>query len=348
MTPAQVLGVGGLIARRLPAYEERPQQLAMAEAVAHALANRHHLMVEAGTGVGKSFAYLVPAILAVGEGQRVKRVIIATHTISLQEQLLEKDIPLLRSVLPHEFIAVLAKGRANYVSLRRLGVARARSVGSLFDVAEADQLERLSQWAATTADGSLSDLSFKLLPQVWDEVRSEADNCMGTRCPDHEACHFFAARRRVHNAQILIVNHSLFFSDLNLRRAGVSLLPDYDAVVFDEAHNLEPIASEHLGLTVTSAQVEHLLNRLHNPDTDRGLFVHLDLDQVIEQANRTRRAATTCLRPSPPGIGRRAAAARVCARPCRSRTRCRRSSSSLRTWSVRRRARSRTTSCGRK
>jgi len=302
------LGPGGSIARRLDHYEQRPQQLAMAAAVAKAIAGPHHLVVEAGTGVGKSFSYLVPAILAatapVGKGQpgggmpagsgragRPPRVVISTHTISLQEQLLQKDLPLLNSVIPREFSAVLVKGRRNYLSLRRLQSARQRS-GSLFDEQESvRQLANLEAWSHETRDGSLSDLPYRPLPQVWDEVASDHGNCMGRRCPSHGRCFYYQDRRRVQNGQVLVVNHALFFSDLALRRYGVSLLPDYEVVVFDEAHTLEATAADHLGITVTSGQIEYILNRLYNDRTNKGLLVHHQLLKGQQQVERCRVAA---------------------------------------------------------
>ena len=219
LTAADILGSEGLIARRLQNYEQRPQQLAMAEAVAKAIANERHLVVEAGTGVGKSFAYLVPAILAAtaptadgvqpadNKSKKPLRVVVSTHTISLQEQLISKDVPLLNSVIPREFSAVLVKGRRNYVSLRRLNSALARS-GSLFDKFDAvDQLRDLRTWSERTTDGSLSDLPYQPFPNVWDEVASDHGNCLGRRCPTYQKCFYYQDRRRVQNAQLMIVNH---------------------------------------------------------------------------------------------------------------------------------------------
>ncbi|MBI3464321.1 MAG: DEAD/DEAH box helicase [Planctomycetes bacterium] len=296
MTVLDVIGPDGLVARRLSSYEHRPQQLQMAEAVEQAVAGPHHLMVEAGTGVGKSFAYLVPAILAATEAAegpdvKKKKIVISTHTISLQEQLIQKDIPFLRAVMPQEFSAVLVKGRSNYISLRRLAAARERAVSTFFANEDFDQLRNIAQWAKHTSDGSLSDLEVRPSFQVWDEVQSEYGNCLGRNCPTYKDCFFFAARRRIHNAQILVVNHSLFFSDLALRRVGTSLLPDYAVVVFDEAHTLEAVAGEHLGLGVTNSQVEYLLNKLYNPKTNRGLLVHHQLREVEDQVQRSRTVA---------------------------------------------------------
>ncbi len=282
-----ILGPEGSIARRLQNYEERPEQLAMADAVARAIAAKEHLVVEAGTGVGKSFAYLVPAILAATrpptnekKPEKPLRVVISTHTISLQEQLIGKDIPLLNSVIPREFSAVLVKGRRNYLSQRRLKNAMARS-HSLFDKFDlVDQLRDLKTWSEQTTDGSLSDLPYQPFPQVWDEVVSDHSNCLGRRCPTYKECFYYQDRRRVQHAQLMIVNHALFFSDLALRRGGVSILPDYDVVVLDEAHTIESVAADHLGIRLTSGQIEYVLGRLYNERTQKGLLVHHEMREL--------------------------------------------------------------------
>ena len=281
LTARDVLGPGGRIAARLKSYEFRPEQLEMAEAVSAALSQGHHLLAEAGTGVGKSFAYLVPAIIrSAGDEQadekpaNRRRVVVSTHTISLQEQLINKDIPFLRSVLPLEFTALLVKGRRNYLSRRRLDTALGRAESMFHEPSEFDELRRIRDWARTTTDGSLSDLPHRPLGSVWDEVASDSGNCMGRKCPTFERCFYYAARRRVQNAQVLVVNHALYFSDLALRRSGISILPEHDTVIFDEAHTLEAVAGEHLGLSVTSGQVEYTLNKLYNDRTNKGLLVH--------------------------------------------------------------------------
>jgi len=280
----QVLGDDGQIARRLSHYESRSQQLEMASAVEHAITRGEHLIVEAGTGTGKSFAYLVPAILAAtagqGEGAARRKVVISTHTISLQEQLIAKDIPFLNAVLPVEFSAVLVKGRSNYISLRRMKGAVERSHSLFSKPEELEHLQQIVEWSRSTGDGSLSDLSFKPLPQVWDEARSEHGNCLGKSCPTYDSCLYYRARRRIWNADLLVVNHALFFADLALRREGASVLPDYDVVIFDEAHTLEQVAADHLGLSVTSGQVEYLLNKLYNDRTQKGLLFKLPIADV--------------------------------------------------------------------
>jgi ATP-dependent DNA helicase DinG len=280
LSSADVLKPGGLIARRLKGYEHRSQQLMMAAAVFDAIMRKEHIMIEAATGVGKSFGYLVPAILAATAHQEAgvesgkKRIVVSTHTISLQEQLIGKDIPLLQSILPREFSAVLAKGRGNYVSLRRMRQAIARSQSLFATNAEIDEVQQIGKWSEETRDGSRADLDFRISPGVWDEVASDSGNCMGRNCPAWQDCFYFRARRRMQNAQLLVVNHALFFVDLALRRQGVNLLPEYDAVILDEAHTIEQVASNHLGLSLSAGQVEYVLSKLYNERTNKGLLVH--------------------------------------------------------------------------
>lgn len=278
LTVKDILGREGRLAQRIEHYEERQEQFRMAEAVARAIDTQTHLVVEAGTGVGKSFAYLVPAILAVGQNAEnsdeptVKRVVVSTHTISLQEQLLTKDLPVLNSTIPLEFSAVLVKGRGNYVSRRRLQNAMSRATGLFSQEEEIEELVRINDWVKRTGDGSLSDLDFRPRGSVWDEAASDHGNCLGRKCPEYERCFYYRARRRVQNAQILVVNHALFFSDLALRRNGASILPDYQVVIFDEAHTIESVAGDHLGLSVSSSQIQYHLRRLYNHRSQRGLL----------------------------------------------------------------------------
>ncbi len=278
ITVEQILGPQGRIAARLANYEFRQQQLDMALAVADAIANRNHLVVEAGTGVGKSFGYLIPAILSLAALQASKsdskrRIVVSTHTISLQEQLMSKDIPFLNSVIPLEFSAVLGKGRSNYISLRRLATAIKRADGLFASEDEHYQLNQINRWSKTTTGGSRSEFDFRVLPQVWDEVQSDTSNCLGRKCETFKECHYFRARSRLQHADIIVVNHALFFVDLALRKLGVNLLPDYDTVILDEAHTIQDVASAHLGLALTSRQVDFSLNKLFNERNNKGLFV---------------------------------------------------------------------------
>lgn len=287
-----ILGPSGRIARRLSSYEAREEQLTMARAVKTAIRERTPLVVEAGTGVGKSFAYLVPALLASMEnGGKPKRIVVSTNTISLQEQLINKDLPFLRSIWPEEFSAVLVKGRSNYISRRRLQVAQARAQQTLFEEGAHHQLHQIAEWAHSTRDGSRSDLTFQPMPAVWDLVQSEHGNCLGRACPEHEQCFYYAARRRVWSANLLVVNHSLFFADLALKQSGYGILPEYEILILDEAHTLEEAASSHLGLQVTSGQIDYLMNRLYNERTQKGLLVAHQFGELIHESEQVRHLA---------------------------------------------------------
>ena len=266
-----ILSPGGAVARRLgEQYEFRPQQLEMASAVERALTDGHHLLVEAGTGVGKSFAYLLPAIdYAV---RRKKRVVISTHTISLQEQLIEKDIPLLQAVYGDEFTAVLVKGRGNYLCKRRLEQTRQKQTLLFEDRRQLESLWTIEEWSQLTTDGSLADLPALPDPAVWDRVRAEQGNCLGKKCHFYEECFWQAAKRRMQSGTILIVNHALFFSDLALRMAGVNYLPKYDAVILDEAHTVEDVAGKHFGIEVSESGVRYQLRMLYDPKRGRGVL----------------------------------------------------------------------------
>jgi ATP-dependent DNA helicase DinG len=259
-------------------FEFRPQQQEMAVAVARALQNREHLAVEAGTGVGKSLAYLIPAILfAVAER---KKAIVSTHTINLQEQLTEKDLPMLAQILAVKFSFSMLKGRANYLCTRRLQKAMQQS-GNLFTSSEAEELQRIYEWSKETRDGSLSDFEVEPDPKVWAQVCSERGLCSPKVCGfpsdfarDHGVCFFQRARNKFLSSDVLVLNHTLFFTLLG----GVDeemdggILFKNDFVIFDEAHQMEPVASKHIGLSVSSGQVRYALNRLWNPRTEKGLL----------------------------------------------------------------------------
>ncbi len=317
LTTTAVLGEGGAVSRRLAGYEPRAEQLQMARKVEQAIAAGRHLIAEAGTGVGKSFAYLVPAILASQKNSHLKedeeqgnrhRVIISTHTISLQEQLIAHDIPFLQSILPVEFSAVLVKGRSNYLSRRRLQrTVQRSSQKSLFEGDGQRHLARIQQWAEKTTDGTRSDLPFAPDAEVWDEVRSDQGDCLRKKCPSHGECFYYAARRRVWNADVLIVNHALFFSDLALRREGASVLPDYQTVILDEAHTIESVAADHLGLSISEGQIEYLLNRLYNDQSNRGVLVTWELrdaQKLVQQIRSDSRSFFSELDAALPGCSR--------------------------------------------
>ncbi len=286
----QILSSSGPLAAALGgAFESRPEQLEMARAVAQTLAKKSHLLVEAGTGVGKSFAYLVPAIQRAIENQET--VVIATNTIALQEQLVTKDIPLLAGILDPEpegadssggrepkdrkLRPVLVKGRGNYVSIRRLKMASQRQERLFPDPASRRSLHVIEDWAYGTKDGTLSSLPTLERPGVWDKVQSDSGNCMGRKCPDYHSCFYQNARAAMDWANLLVCNHALFFSDLALRSQEVGFLPQYDHVILDEAHGVEDTAADHFGISLSEGRVTHLLSTLYHPRTGRGYLPQL-------------------------------------------------------------------------
>src|SRR5256884_7490847 len=267
-------------------FEFRPQQQEMAIAVARALEEDRHLVVEAGTGVGKSLAYLVPAILFALEQH--KKAIVSTHTINLQEQLLYKDIPILKKVLPVEFDAALMKGRQNYLCPRRLERAL-QSSKELFTGPEETELTRIAEWASTTRDGSLSDLSIEPDPKVWTQVCSEAHICTQKTCGQNPRCFYQQARKRLLAADVIVLNHTLLFillgsPDAQEERESGFLFPN-DFIIFDEAHTVEQVASKQIGIGVSQYGLRSTIQRLYNARTRKGLFT------VLRDAEGVRLAA---------------------------------------------------------
>jgi ATP-dependent DNA helicase DinG len=270
-------------------FELRPQQQKMGRAVADAGGFGHHLAVEAGTGVGKSFAYLVPQILTALEHDT--RCVIATYTITLQEQLMHKDIPFVRKALGRDFKAVMVKGRSNYLCLLRLQRAR-RASGDLFDATREQQLDDIYALAQARklGDGSFQELEEQPDHEVWGTICAEHGNCTGKRCPFYKECYYINARQDMMDAQVLVVNHSLFFSELALRAEGAAMLPPYGYVVFDEAHQMEQVASSHLGLRLSLYQVEYWLRRLHS-EKRRGILSVLKDGKGTFMADQVRDSA---------------------------------------------------------
>ncbi len=289
MDVLEILGPKGAIASRLKSYEERPQQTRMAAAVDLIMREGGKLIAEAGTGVGKSFAYLVPAIAAAAE--RGERVVIATHTIALQEQLLGKDVPFLSGILPAEFSVVLAKGRGNFLCKRRMFLAL-RSGRELFDTGSQEaQMQRIVEWSETTAEGSRQDLDFTPDAAVWSRVNAEAGNCLGRACDHFDACFYQAGKRRLQNANIIVANHHFLFADMALRRAGWQLLPEFQHLVLDEAHAVEDVASEYLGMRVARGQVHYTLRQLATPQ-GKGLLSSVGAPRhVVDRVDEARAEA---------------------------------------------------------
>ncbi len=267
--PARIdaeLGPGGPVAGRHPRYEDRPQQRELARMIAGIYNDGGVGIAEAGTGTGKSVAYLLPAIRWALQNR--ERTVVSTNTINLQEQLVEKDLPFLRRALGEPFRFALVKGRRNYVSIRRALLAK-ETAPTLLDAAKQAELAGITEWLKTTRDGSLSDLSFRPSAEVWDEVSSESDVCLRAKCPHFEECFYQRARRDASSADVVVVNHHLLFSDLAVRRVqgnwtAPAVLPQYRRLVLDEAHNLEESATSHLGATLTRRGLYRTLARLEN------------------------------------------------------------------------------------
>ena len=252
-----IFGPDGLIAKAHPEYEHRPGQIDMAEAVLRAFEQKQHLIVEAGTGTGKTLAYLVPAVAAAcGSGARV---VISTGTKNLQEQLMDKDIPFLQDVLPAKFRAALMKGRNNYACLHRIKWAETPPI--LEGLEQIDQFDEVFRWVTQTETGDRAELSN--LPEnlhFWRHIDARSDTCLGQKCPDYDPCFITRMRQRAIDADIIVVNHHLFFADLALRNGAYgAVLPDYAAVILDEAHQIEDVASEYFGAQISNYQIDDLL-----------------------------------------------------------------------------------------
>ena len=253
---------------QLPQFEYRPQQRRMAVAIAEALVARRHLIIEAPTGVGKSLAYLIPTLLYARAEKR--KAIVSTHTKNLQEQLFHKDLPIVRSVLgAKEVHAVLLKGRRNYLCTTRLKRAMA-ATGSLFSADEQIELQRIHAWAEQSPDGDLENLGFTPSESVWEMVCSEKGVCSSSVCGAQ--CFFQRTKERVRAAQLVIMNHALFFTLLALQESDEGYVFKDDFVVFDEAHTIESVASLGIGKNISRHQVLSAIHRLYHPRTKKGLL----------------------------------------------------------------------------
>jgi ATP-dependent DNA helicase DinG len=262
---AHDLGPDGAIAREHVRYEDRASQRAMAATIARVYNEGGIGLLEAGTGVGKSLGYLVPALRwAAANGERT---IVSTNTINLQEQLVGKDLPFLGDALADQKVRfALLKGWRNYLCLSRLEQARA-SGNALFENGVQEELDAIHEWSQRTTDGSLSDLTAPPRSELWDEVAAEPDLCQRVQCPVYSKCFLFKARREAAQADVIVVNHHLLLSDLAVRRATgnwgeAAVLPAYTRLVVDEGHHLEDAAANHLGATVSRRSLQRLFNRL--------------------------------------------------------------------------------------
>jgi ATP-dependent DNA helicase DinG len=250
-TMEEILGRHGILSKRLDSYEYRPQQVEMAEAVSRALHEGGNVIVEAGPGTGKTFAYLIPALYS---GQRV---VVSTGTKNLQEQIFFKDIPLLRGILPLTFTVAYMKGRENYLCRRRFHIFCRQPLFKVLE--EASFFKEVSTWASQTQTGDRSELEG--IPDdfsTWADICCSRDHCLGTDCPDHKDCFLTRMRQSAAQAQIIVVNHHLFFADLAVRGVGGEVIPRYKRVIFDEAHQLEEVITTYFGLGVSNYQIEEL------------------------------------------------------------------------------------------
>lgn len=268
----------GNFAQQLPHYEYREPQIEMLKSVIDAFNHHKIALVEAGTGTGKSLAYLVPAVF--WSIQNHERVVISTNTINLQEQLIEKDIPILQKCCGLNFKSVLVKGRNNYLCLRKVYNLRSEG-GTLIEDNDRQQLNNLLEWAVRTQDGSKADLNFIPREDAWESIQSEADQCTRLKCQFYDKCFFYIARRNAASADVLIVNHYLLMADLMVRQEmngydGAAILPPFKKIIIDEAHHLEAVATSNLSSVISRLRITKLLGRLINlKDTKKGLLQHL-------------------------------------------------------------------------
>ncbi len=286
-----LLSPGGVVSKKLAGYEHRPQQLAMINKVAEAFNNKKIALIEAGTGVGKSLAYLIPAIHWATENK--ERCVVSTNTINLQEQLIKKDIPFLKKALGIEFESVLVKGRGNYICLRKIKLLETGQQ-ELIEPEQRQELQLIIEWSKVTQDGSRSDLNFVPSSAVWEEVCSESDSCLRSRCEFFQQCFVTRARRQANRAHILVVNHHLLFADLAIQASGadVAVLPRYHHIVFDEAHNIEDVATDYFGAGITRTGIARIVRRLYGQIENKpaGLLT-LFVKKLAAEYNKHRIAA---------------------------------------------------------
>lgn len=289
----------GIVAKKLSKYEFRQGQLDMMHEVVHSFNNNTITALEAGTGTGKTLAYLLPAIHWALQND--ERCVISTNTINLQEQLIHKDIPFLQSILRQPFESVLVKGRSNYLCLRKAH-AEERELPSLIEDEDLSVLRRILQWSKTTNDGSLSDLDFLPQTPVWERVNCETDTCTGIRCSWYDTCFLFKARREASLAHLIIVNHHLLFADLALRNEinsynDLAVLPPYHRLIIDEAHHIENVATGFFGTQISKMGVTRLLNRIYAEEERLGAKGTLSIlrTRMTARARGTKQTVLTAL-----------------------------------------------------
>jgi len=294
VTVEGIFGPGGLLAKRHPGYEFRPSQLAMAQIADEAFEKHQHVVIEAGTGTGKTLAYLIPAI------RSGRRVVVSTATKSLQEQLFQKDVPFLQKHFAPNLKAALMKGRANFLCRQKVHQMDGQPV--LKGIDEIDWFAQIRDWEKLTATGDRSELTF--LPddaELWNLIDARSDLCTGQKCPEFQNCFITAMHQRAHEADLIIVNHHLFFADLAIRQDDFgSILPEYSAVVFDEAHEIEDVASDYFGRQISSYRFEELAR-----DTEHVLRVlQIEAAPLRRNLNRLRERARSFFERFPEREGR--------------------------------------------
>jgi len=297
----RTLGPDGILARAIEDYEYRPQQIEMARAVATAFNEEKIAVIEAGTGVGKSMAYLLPAIEWALKNRQ--RVVVSTNTINLQEQLVRKDIPALQRYSQLRFRSVLVKGRQNYACLRRVHFLRGETAQPEFESFRSE-LREIIEWALETEDGSLADLAARPSDEVWDLVKVEAESCPRARCPYYQKCFFYEARRAASKAHIVVCNHHILMADLVLRLqthnyTASAILPPFQRLIIDEAHNLEDVATDYLGMHVTRGGMLRMLGRLYSAKSGgvaKGVLATVLRKLATASASKTGAALTGAIR----------------------------------------------------
>lgn len=264
----------GILAKEIKGFEYREEQEEMAQYIQDAINEDRKIIVEAGTGTGKTLAYLIPSIKWAVTNK--KKVIIATNTINLQEQLLLKDIPLAKSIIKDEFSYVLVKGRNNYVCKRLFNeLVLGKSIDiETFSMEAREQIEYILKWGNKTKTGDKAELPFEVYPDVWELVQSTTELCLGKKCPYRKECFYMKTRMEKMEADILISNHHVFFADLNVRAetdfdSEYLILPRYDMVIFDEAHNVESVARSYFSVEVSKISFTRLLNRIYQKKNKR-------------------------------------------------------------------------------
>ena len=261
----------GILSKKFKNYEFREEQLKMAKTIEKGLNEEEKVLIEAGTGTGKTLAYLIPA-LKWGLANEEK-VIVSTNTINLQEQLLNKDLPIVKKVLDKEFKKVIVKGRGNYLCLRKAKNINNTDLGD-FSESEMDNLQKIIDWSGRTNSGDRNEMNFQVSFKIWEKVASEGDICLRNKCPHYEKCFFMKARKQVNDADLLITNHHIYFADLSIRKetgftTEYAVLPNYEVVIFDEAHNIEKVAKDYFSYEISKYKFNKLMNQLYNYKGER-------------------------------------------------------------------------------